>query len=89
MIVNYAGWVAVDAAAFCVRRGCRAGRKICERSTARGREMLQRTAKSCGPDAPTLVSSSRMLCRPYRARMQRQVRKRRWQESPVTGESAK
>ena len=33
---------------------------------------LQRTAKSCGPDTPTLVSSLRMLCRPYRARMQRQ-----------------
>src|SRR5713101_1061039 len=29
----------------------------CERSTARGREMLLRTAKSCGPDAPTLASS--------------------------------
>src|SRR6266702_5331782 len=26
---------------------------------ASGREMLQRTAKSCGPDAPTLASSSR------------------------------
>ncbi len=26
---------------------------------ARGRMMLQRTAKSCGPDAPTLVSSWR------------------------------
>jgi hypothetical protein len=38
---------------------------------ASGREMLQRTAKSCGPDAPTLASSSRMLCRPYRARIQR------------------
>jgi hypothetical protein len=33
--------------------------------------MLLRTAKSCGPDAPTLASSSRMLCRPYRARTQR------------------
>ena len=32
-----------------------------------GREMLQRTAKSCGPDAPTLASSLRMLGRPYRA----------------------
>jgi hypothetical protein len=32
--------------------------------------MLQRTAKSCGPDAPTLASSSRMLCRPNRARTQ-------------------
>src|SRR5438477_3984529 len=32
--------------------------------------MLQRTAKSCGPDAPTLVSRLRILCRPYRVRMQ-------------------
>src|SRR5882724_2210208 len=36
-----------------------------------------RTAKSCGPDAPTLASS-----------LWRQLRRRRWQESPVTGESA-
>jgi hypothetical protein len=49
----------VDAAAFCARRDRRADREICERSTARGREMLLRTAKSCGPDAPTLASSSR------------------------------
>jgi hypothetical protein len=66
-IVTNAGRDAVDAAAFCVRRDRRAGRKTCERSTARGREMLQRTAKSCGPDTPTLVSSSRRLSRPYRA----------------------
>jgi hypothetical protein len=33
--------------------------EACERSTASGRGMLQRTAKSCGPDAPTLASSSR------------------------------
>src|SRR5882672_6142382 len=60
MIVTDAGRGAVDAAAFCARRGCRAGwRKACERSTASGREMLQRTAKSCGPDAPMLASSSR------------------------------
>ncbi len=32
-----------------------------------GREMLQRTAKSCGPDAPTLASSWRSLSRPNRA----------------------
>src|SRR3982074_1496537 len=32
---------------------------------------MLRTGKSCGPDAPTLASSSRMLCRPYRARTQR------------------
>ena len=37
-----------------------------------------RTAKSCGPDAPTLASSWR-----------RQLRRRRWQTSPVTGESSK
>ena len=67
MIVTNAGWVAVDAAAFCARWDRRAGRKTCERSTARGREMLQRTAKSCGPDAPTLASSSRSLSRPNRA----------------------
>jgi hypothetical protein len=30
--------------------------------------MLLRTAKSCGPDAPTLASSSRKACRPYRVR---------------------
>src|SRR5229473_1619689 len=32
MIVTNAGWVAVDAAAFCVRWDRRAGRKTCERS---------------------------------------------------------
>src|SRR6266851_2512384 len=31
--------------------------------------MLQRTAKSCCPDAPTRASSSRMANRPYRAQM--------------------
>ncbi len=42
-----------------------AGRaSVCERSTASGREMLQRTAKSCGPDAPTLASSSRSCVGP-------------------------
>jgi hypothetical protein len=38
---------------------------------------LRWTAKSCGPDAPTLVSSWRVN------------RKRRWQTSMVTGESTK
>jgi hypothetical protein len=46
-----------------------------------------RTAKSCGPDAPTLASSLRkaMKCPdgPFTPR------RRRWQTSPVTGESAK
>jgi|SRR5450631_3652633 hypothetical protein len=40
MIVTNAGWVAVDAAAFCVRRDCRASRKTLERSPARGRETI-------------------------------------------------
>jgi hypothetical protein len=52
--------------------GC-GGRKERQR---RGR--LLRTAKSCGPDAPTLASSR-----------WRQLRRRRWQTSPVTGESTK
>jgi hypothetical protein len=43
------------------------------------RAALTRTAKSCGPDAPTLASSFRGLF----------PRKRRWQKSPVTGESTK
>jgi hypothetical protein len=63
---------AVDAAAFCVRRDCRAGRKICERSPARGRETMLRTAKSCLPGADKTL-----------------IRRRRWQKSPVTEESAK
>src|ERR1019366_10358796 len=37
-----------------------------------------RTEKSCGPDAPTLASSWR-----------KQFRRRRWQTSPVAGESTK
>jgi hypothetical protein len=45
-----------------------------------------RTAKSCGPDAPTLASSFAEACRPYRARTFH-IRGRRWQKSPVTGES--
>jgi hypothetical protein len=58
---------AVDAAASCVRRDCRAGDEpVSDRQHADER-CCQRTAKSCGPDAPTLASSSRMLCRPYRA----------------------
>jgi hypothetical protein len=41
------------------------------------RERRLRTAKSCGPDAPTLASSFAEVSA-----------RRRWQESPVTGESA-
>ena len=40
--------------------------------------VILRTAKSCGPDAPTLASSVAEVSA-----------RRRWQTSPVTGESAK
>src|ERR1700704_1009910 len=50
--------------------------------------MLQRTAKSCGPDAPMLASSARSRVGPTGLR-QDLIRKRRWQKSPVTGESSK
>jgi hypothetical protein len=45
---------------------------------SRRRTWLRRTAKSCGPDAPTLASS----CADVSVR-------RWWQESPVTRESSK
>jgi len=67
MIVTDAGWDAVDAAAFCARwMAGRVERPVSDYQ-ASGREMLQRTAKSCGPDAPTLASSWRSLSRPNRA----------------------
>jgi hypothetical protein len=50
---------------------------------------LQRTAKSCGPDAPTLASSSRMASRPYRAQTSHTSADDGGKKSPVTGESAK
>src|ERR1700730_11447562 len=62
-------WVrdAGDAAALSARWDRRAGSLgACERSQARGREMLSRTAKSCGSDAPTLASSLAEACRPNR-----------------------
>src|SRR5216684_3148730 len=64
-IVTDAGWDAVDAAAFCARRDRRAGSYVpVSDHQASGREMLQRTAKSCGPDTPTLVSSLRSCVGP-------------------------
>jgi hypothetical protein len=48
------------------------------RGWRQGRTALTRTEKSCGPGAPTLVSSSR-----------KDTAQRRWQKSPVTGESTK
>ena len=62
---------AVDAAAFCARWMAGRVERLVSDLQACGREMLLRTAKSCGPDAPTLASSSRMLCRPYRVQTQR------------------
>jgi hypothetical protein len=52
------------------------------------RTALMRTAKSCGPDAPTLASRLRRQVGPtgFDAPL---IRKRRRQKSPVTGESAK
>jgi hypothetical protein len=62
MIVTDAGRGAVDAAAFCARwMAGQVGERPVSDYKASGREMLQRTAKSCGPDAPTLASSSRMF----------------------------
>jgi hypothetical protein len=55
---------AVDAAASCARGDRRAGDEPVSDHQASGREMLQRTAKSCGPDAPTLASSSRSCVGP-------------------------
>jgi hypothetical protein len=52
---------------------------------ASGREMLPRTAKSCGPDAPTLASSLRSGGGPTGLR-QNLIRKRRWQETGHRGE---
>ena len=43
-----------------------------------GEDGWLRTAKSCGPDASTLASSLAGL-----------LVRRRWQESPITGESTK
>ena len=60
MIVTDAGWDAVDAAAFCARwMAGQVGERPVSDHQASGREMLQRTAKSRGPDAPTLASSLR------------------------------
>src|SRR6266478_10132733 len=58
MIVTNAGWDAVDAAAFCARRDRRAGSQesVSDHRCADERR-FSRTAKSCGPDAPTLASS--------------------------------
>src|SRR5216683_2094742 len=64
-IVTNAGWDAVDAAAFCARWDRRAGSSglVSDQQHADERR-FSRTAKSCGPDAPTLASSSRSCVGP-------------------------
>ena len=49
--------------------------------------MLSRTAKSCGPDAPTLASSLAEVFSALPGSEKTLIRRRRWQKSPVTGES--
>src|SRR2546422_4002112 len=46
--------------------------------------MLTRTAKSCGPDAPTLASSLAEVQPPNRVGMRRISVRRRWLKSPDT-----
>src|SRR5216684_4477029 len=48
---------------------------------------LLRTAKSCGPDAPTLASSLRDGMSALPGADELHFCGRRWQKSPVTGES--
>jgi len=60
-----------------LRNVINAGRDAMDAAMLRDGRRLQRTAKPCGPDAPTLASSVREVSR-----------RRRWQESPVTEESA-
>jgi hypothetical protein len=56
-IVTDAGRDAVDATASARNRGRRAVLRAREQLTACRRTAVLRTAKSCGPDAPTLASS--------------------------------
>jgi hypothetical protein len=56
MIVTNAGWVAVDAAAFCVRRDCRASRKTLERSHS------TRTRDDCSVRQNRVVLTPRRWC---------------------------
>src|SRR5256714_15602619 len=55
-----------------------AGRDAVDADGAADEQHVRRTAKSCGSDAPTLASSWQVV-----------TCWRQWQESPVSGESAK
>src|ERR1700730_18046310 len=78
---------AVDAAAFGARWDRRAGSSglVSDQQHADERR-FSRTAKSCGPDAPTLASSSRDGVSDLPGADKLHFRWRRWQKSPVTGE---
>jgi hypothetical protein len=87
-IVTYAGRDAVDAAALKHAMGLQGGvQPVSDRSACR-REMLLRTAKSCGPDASTPASSLAEACRPDRARTSH-IREMTVTIKPITKESAK
>src|SRR4030088_930056 len=90
MIVTDAGRDAVDAAAFCARWDGRAGwRKACERFTKRADERcccVRRSRVVLTPRCWRQVSRS---CVGPTGLRQDLIRKRRWQTSPVTGESSK
>ncbi len=68
------GWVRKGRIAIVTVRWVR---DAVDASGAADERVVLRTAKSCGPDAPTLASS-----------LWKRFHKRRWQESPVTEESA-
>jgi hypothetical protein len=82
------GWDAVDAAAFCAQRDCRAGDEPVS-------DQQHADERCC------CVRRSRVVLTPRRWRQvcgcsvgptglrQNHIRKRRWQKSPVTGESTK
>ena len=79
----------MDAAAFCARGDRRVGSSgLVSDQRARGREMLLRTVKSCGPDASTPASNCRMADRPDRARIGL-LSGNDGDKKPITGESTK
>jgi hypothetical protein len=88
MIVTNAGWDAVDAAAFGARWDRRAGSQESVSDHRHADEKrFSRTAKSCGPDAPTLASSFAEFLSAQPGNDKTISARRRWQKSPVTGES--
>jgi hypothetical protein len=79
---------AVDAAASCAQRDGRAGDEPVSDRRHADERCCQRTAKSCGPDAPALASSSRRCVGPT-GRGQNLNPLMTVAKEPVTGESTK